>query len=206
MDKRSDKSLESLDTTILDKYNISRKTLPYERNALQSIVRYALNKYISFKGYVIEFACLELIAQSVFSVQMLLGTKGESESKDSFDSKIYKWIDLVSGNSLKSTVRQSKHELAFYTQETGDFLREIEECAITDYSTCKEYIKLCKRYCTDLINAISKVNLSSYVKKDVEPMVIQNKSNICDRTITVKLFTKSQMLKFLKVIIIPEMS
>lgn len=181
MDKTSTESLKGFDTGILDKYNISIKTLPYEETALQSIVRDSLNKYISYKGYVLEFACLELIAQSVLSTQMLLGTKGESESKDGFDSKIYNWIDFVSGNSLKSIARQAKHELSFYTQETGDFLSEIDECGITDYSACKEYIKLCESYCTDLINSINEVTLPSYNKNDCkENFEISMKDEIID--------------------------
>lgn len=71
-DQKSKDALKGFDNAILDNHNISIKTLPLEESSLQSIVRDALNKFVSYKGYTIPFDCLELIAESTVSTQMLL--------------------------------------------------------------------------------------------------------------------------------------
>lgn len=167
-DKKSKAALKDFDSAILDIHNINIKILPMEESSLQSIVRDALNKYISYKGYTIPFDCLELIAESTVFTQMLLGTKGNSQSYYDFDSKIFTWIELISGGQLRSKNMLAKHELMFYKQESKELITYMDELSIYQFYNYKNYINKIRQECIDLINEIGKIKLQTYERKQSE--------------------------------------
>lgn len=163
-DKKTRDALKDFDVTILDNFDINIKTLPLEEDTLLGIVRDSLHKYLSYKGYMLDFEVLDLLSKYTLSTQMLLGTKESSQSKNDFDSKIFHWVDLTSGG-LKSKYDLAKHKLMFYEQEKKILSTSLDCVFIDEYYNFKNYMGVLKKDCIDLINKIDNIRLDPYKKQ-----------------------------------------
>jgi hypothetical protein len=94
LDQKSQKILASVDSNLLSN-KISFKTLSCDTESLLSIIRDALHRYVSFKGNIISFDQIDLIAASTITNQMLLSTEGKGVEKSEFDKKILKGLELL---------------------------------------------------------------------------------------------------------------
>lgn len=166
-DKKSVEALKDFDKAILDNFNINIKTLPIEEAALLGIVRDSLHRYLSFKGYMLDFEALNLLAQSALSTHMLLGTKGSSQSKNDFDSRIFQWIELTSGG-LKSKNELARHKLLFYEQEQKIFSTSLDMVFMDKYYNFKKLMRDLKEECIYLIDKISYIKINPYERQQSE--------------------------------------
>lgn len=167
IDEKTKIALKEFDKDILDNHNITIKTLPIEEDTLLGIVRDSLHKYISFKGYILDFEILNLLAQSTLSTQMLLGTKGTSQTKQEFDSKIFQWLELTSGG-LKNKNLLARHNLLFYEQEQQRLSNSLDKIYMDKYYNLKKHIVNLKKECTVLINMICNIKLNPAERKQPE--------------------------------------
>ncbi|WP_257535856.1 hypothetical protein [Mesobacillus foraminis] len=170
-DKKSEEALKGFDKSILDNHNISIKNLPIEEATLLGIVRDSLHRYISYKGYMLDFEALNLLSQSALSTQMLLGTKGSSQTKHEFDSKIFQWLELTSGG-LKSKKLLARHNLLFYEQEQKILSNSLDGIYMDKYYYYKKFMVNLKKECIDLIDKISNIKLNPVERQ--KPMQTSN--------------------------------
>lgn len=87
--------------SILEKENVQICVLPFDEQNLMGIVRDSLNRYISHKGYVIDYSGLEELSYALLSLQMLLGTKGGIKKRCDYEKKIEEWLILSSNGGMK---------------------------------------------------------------------------------------------------------
>lgn len=167
VDKKSEEALKDFDKGILDNHNINIKTLPIEEATLLGIVRDSLHRYLSYKGYMLDFEALNLLSQSALSTQMLLGTKGSNQSKKDFDSKIFQWVELTSGG-LKSQNQLARHKLLFYEQEQKIFSTSLDRVFIHKYYNFRKHMGDLEEECIGLINKISNIKLNPYERQQSE--------------------------------------
>lgn len=164
VDKKSKKALENFDKAILENHNINIKSLPFDEQTLLSLVRDSLHKYISFKGYNLDFESIELLAQSTLSTQMLIATKENGQTKQEFDSKIFQWINLTSGG-LKNKKLLAKHNLLFYDQEKKILSDTLSKIYMDEYYYFKKHVTKIKNQIIELIKKIDNIKLNSYERK-----------------------------------------
>ena len=87
--------------SILEKGNVQICVLPFDEQNLIGIVRDSLNRYISHKGYVIDYLGLEELSYALLSLQMLLGTRGGIQKRCDYEKKIEEWLLLSSNGGMK---------------------------------------------------------------------------------------------------------
>lgn len=87
--------------SILEKENVQIYVLPFDEQNLMGIVRDSLNRYISNKGYIIDYLGLEELSYALLSLQMLLGTKGSIQKRCDYEKKIEEWLVLSSNGGMK---------------------------------------------------------------------------------------------------------
>lgn len=143
-DGETKNSLEGLDSRLLDK-KVSIKVIPFEPEVLEGVVRDSLNKYISEKGFTVNYYGLELIAKGIEMTFMLLSTQGKYITKKNFDEKVINWLKITLGEYLSSSYNKSNHEISFYLKSEQKFCKHIDEINILEshgYKSLKdEYIK-----------------------------------------------------------------
>ena len=175
VDGVSTDSLKAFDKTILSEAKIEANILPFDVEILLGIVRDTMHKYISMKGYKISYEQVEVISNAILSTQMLLSTNGSSITKEAFDEKIFKWIELMGGSALQKATPSAKHKLQFYNLDTKTFSDTAAPLHLTEYAPYKGYLSEILVKCREYIEIISKIDLPAYsgdvsqdVKMDIE--------------------------------------
>lgn len=95
LDKKSQSSLKGFDTNIIKGMKIDFKSLPFEVEILEQIVRDSLNKYISSKNQIVTFDQISFIASATVNDQMISSTQGKGIDRKTFDEELEKRILLV---------------------------------------------------------------------------------------------------------------
>jgi hypothetical protein len=123
MDEEAESSLASFSQILLE-HSITVSILPFDEDSLLGVIRDKMHRYISQKGYTLDFTVLEQLSYAVLSMQMLLGTKGNYITKDAYDQKIVNWISCSADGALKKQGHFSQLVLLEYDQETKKFPRK----------------------------------------------------------------------------------
>lgn len=200
-DKKSVESLKAFDKAILDNHDISIKNLPIDEATLLGIVRDSLHKYISYKGYMVDFEALNLLSQSSLSTKMLLGTQGNSQTKQDFDSKIFQWLELTSGG-LKSKKLIAGHKLLFYEQEQKVLSNSLDKIYLDKYYYFKKHMANLKKECINLIDKISSVKLNPVERQQLvktsNPLGIKSVADLFNKFAETKDSEKKEIINQVK--------
>lgn len=95
LDKKAKSSLEKFDTNIINGRKIKFKTLSFDVNMLEKIVRDSLHRYISDKNLLLNFDQISFIASATVYDQMISSTHGNGIDRKTFDEELEKRILLV---------------------------------------------------------------------------------------------------------------
>ena len=165
MDKETKEALVGIDDKILNN-TVRVSVISFEINVLESLIRDSLNRYISKKDYQTDFSTLDMIAKGVNYNFMFLSTKGEFISKQTFDEKIFGWLDYNYGNYINSKFARAKVEVKFYLKDEQRFKVSMDEIKFKNFFGYKEYIDDLKNNSKRLIQSIEEIKLPTYKRMD----------------------------------------
>lgn len=165
MDKEAEKSLGDFDKQLSGK-NVKVILLPFDENQLIGVIRDSLNRFISLKGYTIDYTTLEEISYALLSLYMFLGTKGKEMSRASYEKHLTDWLMSSANGNMKKSGIYSELKLLGFHQTDGSLSDTVFAVPFAKLESLNEIKTSILREGKEIIEKISRINLPAFTESE----------------------------------------
>lgn len=165
LDKESRNCLGNFDQKLVGR-NVKVILLPFDEEQLTSIIRDSLNRYISCKGYTIDYTTLEEISYALLSLCMFLGTKGQVISKEDYEKRVTDWLLASANGNMQKGGNFSNLKVMVYHQLDDSLLDTGYSIPFTDLSSLLQYRNSVLNEGKNLIQQIDEIKLARFEQTD----------------------------------------
>ena len=165
LDKESRNCLGNFDQKLVGK-NVKVILLPFDEEQLTSVIRDSLNRFISCKGYTIDYTTLEEISYALLSLCMFLGTKGQVISKEDYEKRVTDWLLASANGNMQRSGNFSNLKVMVYHQLDASLLDTGYSIPFKDLSSLLQYRNSVLNEGKNLIQQIDEIKLARFEQTD----------------------------------------